>query len=408
MHAPALAPSPAGRLKPRRDLQTVHDRAMSFVSATLEAQADLLGLLTEITPYDAARDELHRAISALSGATWEIARNDPRQLGRVGIFLPSNNVFYSYVLLGLIPSLYSDEVAIRPSARTREAAIALHSVMTARCPELLDTVRLADASQRDFVKVCAGSDATVFTGQYDNGLNVMDRVGPDPLFLLLGSGPNPMVIGPEADLATACRALLLSRLYNSGQDCLCTDLVFVHRSALEPVLDRLRQTLSTVVPGPREEPGTMVAPLVYEDAAQGAAEFLEGHRQHVVHGGEVQLDELVVEPTVVLLPEAGDFQPPELFSPIFCVAPYDDVAEIQEWAASPFELDRGMYATVYGEGRLTGERLGTAVICRDMTTFDLEDGNQPFGGYGVQASSVRREGEFAARPLLLSAEAGHW
>ncbi|MEU8122403.1 aldehyde dehydrogenase family protein [Spirillospora sp. NPDC049024] len=394
------------RRPPRRDLQQVHARSMELVAATLEAQDRLIGVLTDITPYDAARDELHRAIRTLSGATWEIARNDPRRLDRVAVFLPSNNVFYSYVLFGLVPALYSGEVAIRPSARTRETALALHDVMLERLPWLRGRVRLAEASQRDFVKVCAASDATVFTGRYENGLNVMERVGPDPLFLLMGSGPNPMVVGPDADPAAVCRSLLISRLYNSGQDCLCTDLVFVHRSRIRPLLDRLRGHLSALPVGDRRKPGTLIAPLVYDDAVEGAAEFLDAHRYHLVHGGEVRAEDGYVAPSIVVLPSAEGFSPPELFSPVFCLCAYDDVEEIRAWAQTPAELDRGMYATVFGEPRLTGELLGSAVVCRERTTFDVEDGNQPFGGYGPQASSVRRDGTLAARPLLLSAEAG--
>ncbi|TDB91901.1 aldehyde dehydrogenase [Actinomadura sp. KC216] len=410
MYAFATAPPgvPAGAAPGRGpgDLQEVHDLSMDLVAAVLESQRRLLDVLTEITPYDAARDELHRAVRTLTGATWEIARSDPGRLGRVAVFLPSNNVFYSYVLFGLVPALYADEVAIRPSMRTRDTALALHETMLARRPWLRDRIRLADASQRDFVKVCADADAVVFTGQYDNGRNVLERVGPGPLFMIMGSGPNPMVVGPAADPAEACRALLISRLYNSGQDCLCTDLVFVHRSRLDTLAGLLRDHLGGLPVGDRRRPGTVVAPLVYEDAVQGAAEFLTAHREHLVYGGEVRVEEGHVAPSVVVLPDAAGFAPPELFAPIFCLCPYDDVAEIQEWAASPGELDRGMYATVFGEPALTGELLGSAVIRRDQTTFDAEDGNRPFGGYGPQASSVHLGGELVARPLLLSAEAG--
>ncbi|GLZ06504.1 hypothetical protein Acsp03_39700 [Actinomadura sp. NBRC 104412] len=401
-------PAPAGAEpgRARADLQQVHDQSMDLVAAVLETQERLLDLLTTITPYDAARDELHRAVRTLSGATWEIARNDPGRLDRVAVFLPSNNVLYSYVLYGLIPVLYAEEVAIRPSARTRDTALALHETMLARRPWLRGRVRLAEASQRDFVKVGAASDAVVFTGRYDNGRNVLERVGGGPLFLIMGSGPNPMVVGPAADPAESCRALLISRLYNSGQDCLCSDLIFVHRSRLDALLGLLRDQLAGLRVGDRRRPGTVVAPLVYQDAVQGAAEFLAAHREHLVYGGEVNVEEGRVTPGIVVLPHAAGFVPPELFSPIFCLCPYDDVAEIQEWAHTPTELDRGMYATVFGEPGITGELLGTAVIRRDRTTFDAEDGNQPFGGYGPQASSVCLDGELVARPLLLSAEAG--
>ena len=50
--------------------------------------------------------------------------------------------------------------------------------------------------------------------------------------------------------------------------------------------------------------------------------------------------------------------------------------------------------------------VGTSVIVPNAVTFDVEDGNRPFGGYGVQASSVRHGDDLTARPVLLSKEVG--
>ncbi|MEU1228946.1 aldehyde dehydrogenase family protein [Streptomyces sp. NPDC005828] len=364
--------------------------------------------LTRVATAQAATDELFRSLRALSGAPWELLRNSPDRLGRLATFLPSNNLLYSYVLFGVIPSLYTDEVRIRPSARVAPAAMAVHEILG---PQLRGLgggrIIMAPTSQRDFLADCARSDAVVFTGQPDNGEAVAAHLPAGALLLTFGSGPNPLVVGPAADPEAACRTVLDARLYNSGQDCLSTDIVFVHRSLVREVVPRLAEALAGIRVGDRRDPGTRVAPLVYPDAVEDAARFLTAHREFVVHGGRVDVARHVVEPTLLHLPWQEAFHPPEFFSPVVCVMEYDDPRKIARWLNSPEETARGMYVSVFGEPAFAeAARIGTSVVCHERITFDAEDGNRPFGGYGPRAGSVRRNGTVTGRPLLLSAEAG--
>jgi acyl-CoA reductase-like NAD-dependent aldehyde dehydrogenase len=388
----------------------LHDRTMELAESVLKNRHALLDLLVEISTRTAAEDEINRSVRAIAGAAWEVARNKPPRIARLSVFLPSNNVLYSYVLFGVIPSLYADQIQIRPSSRTRQTALAVHALLSKTCGfDGTDRISLVEGSQRNFVASCQQSDAVVFTGQFDNGVQVMQRIGERPCFLLFGSGPNPMIVGPEASPARVREALVCSRLYNSGQDCLCTDLVFVHRSVLRDVTEGLQATLRGIPITDRRAPGAVVTPLVYADAAREAESYIAEHADRVIFGGNADAGTLRVEPTVVLHESSVGLHPPEFFSPIFCLVPYDDPAEITRWAATPAEMDRGMYATVFGEPHLDAVRLGTAAILGEMTTFDHEDGNRPFGGHGVQAGSARgADGRLEARPLLLSAELAAW
>ncbi|MFH8385262.1 aldehyde dehydrogenase family protein [Kitasatospora sp. NPDC018058] len=378
-----------------------------LVQALLENRRELLSVLTRVATRQAAGDEFLRSLRALSGAPWELLRNSPGRLGRLATFLPSNNLLYSYVLFGVIPALYTDEVRLRPSARVAPAAMAVHGILGPRVRAAIGgRFEMAPDSQREFLATCAVSDAVVFTGQPDNAATVAGRIPHDALFLGFGSGPNPLVVGPEADLDSACRSVLAARLYNSGQDCLCTDIVFVHRSVARDLVGRLADALSAVRVGDRRDGDTLVAPLVYPDAVEGAAGFLAGHQEFVVRGGHADPDRQVVEPSLLHMPWRGAFHPPEFFSPVVLTMEYDDPRQIERWLRSPEETVRGMYVQVFGEPGLRGPRIGTSVVCTERITFDVEDGNQPFGGYGLQGGHVRRGGTVVSRPLLLSAEVG--
>jgi acyl-CoA reductase-like NAD-dependent aldehyde dehydrogenase len=381
---------------------------VAMASALIAHEAELIDVLVGIATHRSAVDEFHRSISALVGAPWELARNDPRPLERLAVFLPSNNVLYSYVLFGLVPALFCDEIVIRPSARIKSTAFAIHEILGEEIAGVVSAdLELSAASQRAFTATCKESEAIVFTGQYENGREVRAAVGEDPVFLLFGSGPNPFVVGPQTDIETTVRHALDSRLYNSGQDCLCSDVFFVHTSVIDRWLRALETALAGIEVSERRDPEAVVAPLVYADAVEAAAEFIDGNRAAVVHGGATDVEHGHVEPTVLLYPEGADVHPPELFSPIFCVVPYGEAEQVRDWICSPAEIERGMYAIVFGEPQL-GQRtvIGTTLVSNDRIALDIEDGNRPFGGYGVRASSAGHGGEMVGRPLLLSAEVG--
>jgi acyl-CoA reductase-like NAD-dependent aldehyde dehydrogenase len=372
-----------------------------MIAALLDRRDAVLAALTEVATYDSAADEMQRSIRVLAGAPWEIRRNAPRELSLVTAFLPSNNVLYSYTLFCLVPALYSRQVVGRPSARVRAVTQRLHTILGDLAEE---RVSLTGTSQREFVEVGAGADAVIFTGQPENGRRVMAAVGRGPTVLAFGSGPNPFVVGPEADVDAVADDLVAARLYNSGQDCLCPDVTFVHASVADQLVENLCAATVGLTLGDRRDPATRIAPLVYEDAVRQAADFIAGHRDQVRSGGRVDVHTGVVQPTVARLPWRDGFVPPEFFSPVFCVVSYDDSHQLVRWFTSPVQQDRGMYVSVYGEPGLPHGTVGTTVICRNQTTFDVEDGNRPFGGYGPAAGCAQVDGVVTGRPLLLSAE----
>ncbi|AWK10988.1 hypothetical protein SSP531S_50400 [Streptomyces spongiicola] len=402
---------PPGRARRRKQPQgrpaTADTLVPGLAAAVLRHRNELLSVLTRVATAQAATDEILRSLRALSGAPWELLRNAPRRLGRLATFLPSNNLLYSYVLFGVIPSLYADEVLLRPSARVAPAALSVHEILQ---PHLRGRgsgrITMAPATQREFLADCARSDAVVFTGKPDNAETVAAHLPGDTLLLTFGSGPNPVVAGAGADPDVVCRAVLDSRLYNAGQDCLCTDIVFVHRSLTREVVPRLADALAAVPVGDRRDPGTRVAPLVYPDAVEGAARFLTRHREFTVRGGRVDPALGTVQPTLLHLPWQEAFHPPEFFSPIVLTMEYDDPRQLTGWLHSAEETARGMYLSTFGEPALAGAaRIATSVVCEERITFDAEDGNRPFGGYGPRSGAVRRHGTTTGRPLLLSAEA---
>ena len=371
-----------------------------------DAAPAVLDALVSVATYASASDELARAVAALARSDWEIARWRPPQLGKVGVFMPSNNVLYSYVLYALIPLLYSDQVIVRASSRVSRTTARVHRLLSEACA-LPDgrSPTLSDASQRSFSQQCSDADLVIFTGRYENSFAIAAALDRDARLLRFGSGPNPVVVGEGAELERTVRDVVAARLYNAGQDCLCPDVIFVHDRVHEDFVACLLDALLEVPLGDRRDPDTLVAPLVYADALAGAHAFLAEHAERVIYGGSVNVEDATVSPTVVAIPFDCAFHPPELFAPVFCVVRYLSAAQVERWLCSPIELERGMYVSVYDEPSLAGETIGTSAVCRGRTALDAEDGNLPFGGFGMRSSSVVCGGTSVARPLLASNEA---
>ncbi|MET7338492.1 aldehyde dehydrogenase family protein [Nonomuraea sp. NPDC005650] len=386
-------------------VETSHGLPLTdLVEAVLDRRHDLLRVLTQVATYQAAEDEIYRSLRSISGAAWELRRYNPRSLAKVSAFLPSNNLLYSYVLHGIIPALYSAQVSLRPSTRVAAASLAVHEILRPRLKELGLRIVMRKASQREFAAECATGDVTLFSGRPENAGRLAADLPGDVVMLSFGSGPNPIVVGPEADLDVAVRAIVRARMYNSGQDCLSPDIVFVHDRVLAEITGRVEAAVAALNVGERKSPSTDVAALVYPDAAAGAEAFLRRYTSFVRHGGHVQTSANLVEPTLVVFPWTPGFHPPELFAPIVLIMGYPDGAALEQWLNTRVELERGMYLSVFGEPHFSGNRAGTCTVVAGASTFDMEDGNQPFGGYGVAGGSVRFRGVTAGRPLLLSAE----
>ena len=68
----------------------------------------------------------------------------------------------------------------------------------------------------------------IFTGRYESAEEV-DAQCPYGLFIFQGSGVNPVVVGPEANLsAEVLDHIVTSRAFNGGQDCAAPDAFLVH------------------------------------------------------------------------------------------------------------------------------------------------------------------------------------
>ncbi|WP_424890430.1 aldehyde dehydrogenase family protein [Streptomyces sp. XH2] len=359
-------------------------------------------LLCEISTHRAAAYEIEAAVKTLDGALAEAEKYRPGRVPRLAVFMPSNVLLYSYVLYLLVPSLYAERLVFRPSSQVKDQMRRLHEMLAARhrLP-----VELTTASQRDFLNDhVLPAEAVVFTGAYANAEEIRARLRPEQLFLFLGSGVNPFVVAPGADVAQAVRDAVEIRVLNSGQDCLGPDLFCVHEDLLDPFVDALVAEVAALRYGPYTDPDADYGPIFYEGALEEAALYLARNRRRIVHGGGVDFRTRRIEPAVVVGGEVTPrFQVPEFFAPVFNVVGYRDADALAATLTTGVFTERALGSSVYGHAPDLVEALRRrTTVTVDTTLMSIDDGNAPFGGYGRMANYISTGEQLRAEPVLIS------
>jgi aldehyde dehydrogenase (NAD+) len=396
---PRFAYSPSSPLGSRR-----WDQIQRFADQLWLRREEVLAVLAETTTYRFAMDEVSRSMRALLGAMEEMGRTRPRPIQRLAAYMPSNVLLYSYVLYGVIPLLFAGEVVMRPSAKVKQVHRHLHAVLA---DGLNLPIRFVDQSQNEFWREeAAGADVVVFTGRYENGCQLAAQAGDDQLFLFFGSGVNPIVVGPGANLDAVVHDTVTMRTLNAGQDCICPDVIFVHERLCTEYVQRLEAELDLLPLGDRRDMEAVVTPLYYPEVAAAVEQYLAPYDRFITYGGQVDPSRHWVQPTVLVSDLHEMPQPTEFFAPVFNVVRYaDEAALIDRLADSPF-TEHGMGISVYGAPHLAVPLSRFHTVSLDRSFLDLENGNRPFGGFGERANFAQLAGQRWVRPLLISNEVG--
>jgi aldehyde dehydrogenase (NAD+) len=196
------------------------------------------------------------------------------------------------------------------------------------------------------------------------------------------------------------------RLFNSGQDCLGPDAVFVAEPVLEPFVDQLVARLERLRFGPYRDAAADYGPISYDGALADVAQVLHRYQSLIRHGGTVDFRSRRVVPTVLVSRLGEEPEPTEFFAPVFNVVSYQDESALVRTLTATGYADRALGASVYGDGGGTG-KLTAALRRRHTVTVDepltaVDDGNRAFGGWGPIANHVSYRGQRRAQPILMS------
>ena len=402
---PSRTETPLGRRNPcelRERRQSIAASGAEMAERVADADDLVLELLAGCETRATATDELERTLRCLRGIDKEADDLASVDLGAMSVYLPLNQPLYGLVLFGVVPSFAARTVYVRPPVLMRPVTRRLVDLLFP--PSVCNLVICEEARGWFLEHAVTRSEAVLFTGRWENGQAVGARLSPEQLLLFNGPGVNPFVVGADADLKAAAESLAEARTYNSGQDCAAPDAVLVASEVLDEFLSELRSVLVRLEVGSSYPTGAAVGPLMTRQSLELVAQCLTTHATRVVFGGRIDEERNLVNPTVIRFGRPAELPLEEFFAPIFCVAPFRDIEELRGYFASRWYQDHRMYVSQFGSVPEGLEDLHGSVELRERNVLDVENGNEPFGGYGPHSNFVRHAGITVPRPILISRE----
>ena len=172
-----------------------------------------------------------------------------------------------------------------------------------------------------------------FTGSTKVGRHVATAVaGRFGRTILELGGNNAIVVTADARLDLAVRAVVFGAVGTAGQRCTSTRRLIVERSIAGDLVGRLASAYGQIPMGHPLDEGTLLGPLVNEEAVDGMMAALD---EAMAQGGEVvcggrrrpDVGACFVEPAIVRMPAQTDVVRRETFAPILYVLEWDTFDE---------------------------------------------------------------------------------
>lgn len=317
-------------------------------------------------------------------------RVQAQPLGVVGVVAPWN--FPVLLLTGPATAAFAagNRVMMKPCEVTpRTAALLRQLAGQYFSPEELAVVTGGPSTGAAFCSM--PFDHLIFTGSPEVGKHVQRSAAEHlvPVTLELG-GKNPVVVGHDADIATAASRTARARLMNGGQVCLCPDFVFVPADRCDEfvaaVERQFRECFPTVLDNP--EHCTMVDDRNYarvvgliEDARSKGATVVEAAPRGEALPSATQRR---IAPTILttVTPDMRVMSE-EVFGPVLSVLTYQALDEVIDYLnARPSPLASYWFGGDSQDFRTFCDRTRSGGITRnDFILHALIDG-APFGGVG--------------------------
>ncbi|QQN66709.1 NAD-dependent succinate-semialdehyde dehydrogenase [Bradyrhizobium diazoefficiens] len=234
-----------------------------------------------------------------------------------------------------------------------------------------------------------------FTGSTEVGKLIMSQAASTVKKVALELGGNaPFIVFDDADLDAAVEGAIVSKFRNTGQTCVCTNRIYVHRGVHDAFVTKLSEKVAALRVGDGFEEGVDQGPLIHEralakvqahldDAVSKGASVLVGGARHALGGTFFQPTVLQGATDRMVLSREETFGP---VAAVFCFETEEEVVAAANSTTSG--LAAYFYARDVNRVHRVLEQLDFGMV--GVNTGLISTELAPFGG--VKQSGNSREG----------------
>ncbi len=230
-----------------------------------------------------------------------------------------------------------------------------------------------------------------FIGSGRVGWMLRSQLAPGTRCALEHGGAAPVIVTADANLDDAIPLMAKGGLYHAGQVCVSVQRVFAHSDIARDIAGRLAGAAKQMVVGDPTSGDTDIGPLIRPGEVERIHEWVTEAANagaDVLCGGE-PLGATTYAPTILYNPPADvKVSTEEIFGPVICVYPCDDVDEAIARANDvPFSFQASVFTRdIDTAWKATKHLDASAVMVNDHTAFRVDW--MPFAGlresgYGI-------------------------
>lgn len=229
-------------------------------------------------------------------------------------------------------------------------------------------------------------DHIFFTGSPKVGKIVMKAAAAHltSVTLELG-GKSPTIIDKSANIKQAAKKITVGKFINSGQVCISHDYIFVHRSKSEVFVKAFKENITSIY-GKDASTSDSYTRIVNRGNAKRLASLIDEVKEKagdkITYGGDYDIENCYVSPTVILNPD-NDLRvmQEEIFGPIIPIIEYDDIDEVISYI-NKGEIPLAMY--LFSNSSTTIQKIrdytNSGSLNINETIIHFNNSKLPFGG----------------------------
>ena len=310
---------------------------------------------------------------------------------------------YGSVLI-IVPFNYPFQLAMEPligAIASGNTAVVKPSELAPETEKVISDIIREAFDESHVASVCGGVDVITkllslrfdyifFTGSVCVGKIVMEAAAKNltPITLELG-GKSPIFIDKSFDIKLAAKRIAWGKFLNNGQTCIAPDYVLVHESKKSALIEELKNVIYEHY-GENIKENPDYGRIINEKQAVRLAGILEKDKDYIVFGGDFDVDQRYIAPSLLDLGKLGDARvsesaamEDEIFGPILPIISYENLDEAVDRVRDG-EKPLAMY--IFSRDKVYIDSIKNRISCGNITINDtvkhVSIGSLPFGGVG--------------------------